>query len=310
MCSILLSIFLGWVSLACHCKSLSLLANLAQRRSLSASVLSFSLSFIRKLTALSMTSFKHADLLQVLLANEAYSLPPSLLKHTLGGKLLTKELAEQPEELTPENFKAHLPKLLTEDELEFYMVLGQSAMDSFKATGFEKLPRQKVPGASNANLGNWQASSSFAKAVTFWAWTACRAPELGSETAYVISFRFNVKSFSETIAALKLRNTITLDFRGADCQLCLWGKQRASEEHPSFTTLGIQLGQVVIQLPPFEQMEQLYLTASFDWGGVSSENQLASSWKLDLQQHPAVYKKLAEQLGANDPNGQAYQQGA
>ena len=113
----------------------------------------------------------------------------------------------------------------------------------------------------------------------------------------------NVKSFSETIAALKLRNTITLDFRGADCQLCLWGKQRASEEHPSFTTLSIQLGQVVIQLPPFEQMEQLYLTASFDWGGVSSrsENQLAPSWKLDLQQHPAVYKKLAEQLGANDP---------
>ena len=102
-----------------------------------------------------MTSFKHADLLQLLLANEAYSLPPSLLKHTLGGKLLTKELAAQPEE----NFKAHLPKLLTEDELEFYVVLGQSAMDSFKATGFEKLPRQKVPGASNANLGNWQASS-------------------------------------------------------------------------------------------------------------------------------------------------------
>ena len=219
----------------------------------------------------------------------------------MGGKLLTKELAEQPEELTPENFKAHLPKLLTEHELEFYMVLGQSAMDSFKATGFEKLPRQKMPGASNANLGNWQASSSFAKAVTFWAWTACRAPELGSETAYVISFRFNVKSFSETIAALKLRNTITLDFRGADCQLCLWGKQRASEEHPSFATLGIQLGQVVIQLPPFEQMEQLYLTAGFDWGGVSSENQLASSWKLDLQQHPAVYKRLAEQLGASDP---------
>ena len=48
-------------------------------------------------------------------------------------------------------------------------------------------------------------------------------------------------------------------------------------------------------------MEQLYLIASFDWGGVSSENQLASSWKLDLQQHPAVYKKLAEQLGPNDP---------
>ena len=76
--------------------------------------------------------------MQVLLANEAYNLPPSLLKHALGGKLLTKELAEQPEELTPAQFKAHLPKLLTDDELEFYMVLGQTAMSNFKATGFEK----------------------------------------------------------------------------------------------------------------------------------------------------------------------------
>ena len=51
-----------------------------------------------------MSGFKHAELIQVLLANEAYSLPESLLKHALGGKLLTKELAEQPEELTPESF--------------------------------------------------------------------------------------------------------------------------------------------------------------------------------------------------------------
>ena len=58
LCSILLSIFLGRVTLACHRKSLSLSANLAQRRSLSASVPSFSLSFIRTLTAPNMTSFK------------------------------------------------------------------------------------------------------------------------------------------------------------------------------------------------------------------------------------------------------------
>ena len=148
LCSILLSIFLGWVTLACHRKRLSLSANLAQRRSLSASVPSFSLSFLRTLAAPNMTSFKHADLLQVLLANEAYSLPPSLLKPTVGGKLLTKELTEQPEEVTQRTSKR-----TDNDELEFYMVPGQSAMDSFKATGFEKLPRQKVAGASNANLG-------------------------------------------------------------------------------------------------------------------------------------------------------------
>ena len=254
LCSFCFSTFLGWVALACPCESLNLSTNLAQRRSLSSSLSSFSLSFSSNLEAPSMSSFKHAELLQVLLANEAYSLPPSLLQHTLGGKLLTQELAEQPEELTPESFKAHLPQLLAEDELEFYMVLGQSAMESFKDTGFDKLPRQKVPGASNANLGNWQASSSFAKAVTFWAWTACRAPELLSKTAYVINLRLKVKSFSESVAALKLRNNITVDFRGADCQLCLWGKQRASEEQPSFSILGIQLGAMVVQLSPFEQI--------------------------------------------------------
>ena len=139
------------------------------------------------------------------------------------------------------------------------MVLSQTAMASFQSTGFSKLPRQKVPGASNANLGNWQASSSFAKAVTFWAWTACRAPELLSETAYVISFRLSVTSFSEKIASLRLRNSITVDFRGADCQLCLWGKQRASEEQPSFSTLGLQLGEMVVQLSPLEQMGNSFI---------------------------------------------------
>ena len=39
-------------------------------------------------------------------------------------------------------------------------------MKSFKETSFDELPQQKVKGASNANLGNWQASSSFAKRST------------------------------------------------------------------------------------------------------------------------------------------------
>ena len=152
-------------------------------------------------------------------------------------------------------------------------------MKSFKETSFDQLPQQKVKGASNGNLGNWQASSSFAKAVSFWAWTACRAPELAAEQAYVISFTFKVKSFAEQHKALQLGH---LDFRGADCQLCFWGKQQLHQHQPTLSSLNIELGSVIVKLATFEQIEQLDQSASFDWGGVSSENHLPAYWKLDL----------------------------
>ena len=170
-----------------------------------------------------------------------------------------------------------LPKLAKHDELQFYIVLGEKAMESFEQSNFEQLAPQKVSGSSNANLGNWQASSSFAKAVSFWAWTACRAPELLKEEAYVISFKFKVNSFVAQHKALQLGQSITLDFRGADCQLCFWGKQQASQQQPTFSSLNIQLGDIIVKLSAFEKMEQLYETASFDWGGVSSEHHLAAA---------------------------------
>ena len=244
-----------------------------------------------------MVSFKHEQLTKVLLANEAYTLPPSLLKHIFEGKLVNKQLEDHPEELEAAFFKELLPELPETDD-EFFLVLGELPMKSFKETSFNQLPQQKAKGASNANLGNWQAS---AKAISFWAWTACRAPEHAAEAAYVISFRFKVQSFAAKHRALKLGRTISLDFRGADCQLCFWGKQQASQHQPTFSSLDIKLGDVIVKLAAFEKIEQLCETASFDWGGVSSEHHLPAFWKHDLQQHPSVYKKLAENLGVDNP---------
>ena len=174
-------------------------------------------------------------------------------------------------------------------------------MESFAKSDFNQLPPQKVKGSSSANLGNWQASSSFAKAISFWASTVCRAPELQKEAAYVISFSFPIDSFVAQHKALELGQTVTLDHRGADCQLCFWGKQQASDQQPLFTDLRMVLGDIIVKLEPFDKMPQLYNYASFDWGSISSEHHLPSQWKLDLQQHPTVYQNLAEKLGPNHP---------
>ena len=172
--SIFFPIFLGWAALACQGESFIVSASFAQSSSFSSRFPSFS---IRNQLEAEMVSFKHEQLMKVQLANEAYTLPPSLLKHIFEGKLVNKQLEEHPAELEAAFFKELLPELPEADELEFFLVLGELAMKSFKETSFNQLPQQKVKGTSNANLGNWQASSSFAKAVSFWAWTACRAPD-------------------------------------------------------------------------------------------------------------------------------------
>ena len=126
-----------------------------------------------------------------------------------------------------------------------------------------------------------------------------QSPELQKEASYVISFSFPIDSFIAQHKVLKLGQTVTLDYRGADCQLCFWGKQQASEEQPLFTDLQMVLGDIIVKLAPFDQMPELCNYASFDWGGVSSEHHLAPHWKLDLQQHRIVYQNLAEKLGPN-----------
>ena len=224
-----------------------------------------------------------------------------LLKHVMAGTLYTKTLEPVAAQLDPAWFIDHLPKLPKDGELQFWLALGSTAMASFKQSNFEQLPPQRVPGSANANLGNWQASSSFAKAVSFWAWTACRAPELLKEKAYIISFSFPVSKFVAHHKMMKLGNTVTLDFRGADCQLCFWGKQLAGQQQPHLGSLHVRLGPLIVKLETFDQIPNLYDSASFDWGGVSSEHQLAAYWKLDLQQHPTVYQQLADQLGETHP---------
>ena len=126
---------------------------------------------------------------------------------------------------------------------------------------------------------------------------ACRAPELLKEKAYLISLSFPVSKFVAHHKLMKLGDTVTLDFRRSDCQLCVWGKHLAGQRQPHLGSLHIRLGYLIVKLEPFDQMPKLYDSASFDWGGVSSEHQLAACWKLDLQQHPTVYHQLADQLG-------------
>ena len=86
-----------------------------------------------------MVSVQHEQLLEVMLANEAYTLPHSLLKHIFKGKLVNQELEEQPAELEAAFFKELLPKLPETNELKFFLVLGERAMKSFKDTSYRNL---------------------------------------------------------------------------------------------------------------------------------------------------------------------------
>ena len=88
-----------------------------------------------------------------------------------------------------------------------------------------------------------------------------QGPELLKEAAYVISFKITVSRFVQQHKALQLGDSVSLDFRGADCQLCFWGKP-ASAEQPTFGSLHIELGNIWVKLAPFEKMPQLYDHAS------------------------------------------------
>ena len=275
---ILLSVCLGWVASAYSGHSFSLTASIAQTSSFS------SLSIIESFqisAALKMAYFTHEQLIPLLLANEAYTLPPALLQHVMEGLLFNDELEELCDKISPQWVSDHLPKLPKRDELQFWMVLGEKAMESFENSEFRQLPPQKVSGAFNPNISSWQASSSFTKAVNLWAWTACRAPQLLKEAAYVISFKLPVSRFMDQHKALQLGDSVSLEFQGADCQLCFWGKPD-SEEQPTFGSLHIELGDIWVKLALFEKMPQLYDHASFDRSTASSEHRLAASWAQDL----------------------------
>ena len=165
--TIIFSVCLGWIASAYPGHSFTLKASFAQTSNFS-SFPSIGVS-VNIFAAKTMAGFTHDELIPLLLANEAYTLPPALLQHVVEGMLFNDELEEVSDKLNSHWVKDHLPKLPKKDELQFWMVLGEKAMESFEKSDFNQLPRQKVSGACNANLRNWQAPSSFAKAVNFWA---------------------------------------------------------------------------------------------------------------------------------------------
>ena len=235
------------------------------------------------------------------LQNEAFSLPEALLDHVLEAKLVAKEGEALPEQLTASQFKSFVTQL-DKKNLRFWMILHKQAFEEFKASGFDQLPKQRCEKTSNANLGNWQASSSFAKQAAFYGWIVNRHPKLSSQEAFMMTFDIEPERFTASASYMGLGQTVSLDYRASDTQLVWWGKLQQSAFQPSMSQLGVQVGAFAWQLPAFTTLaEKLYTTASFDWGSTSSAWQLSRHWKQDSFQHPDVYWKLAESLGEASP---------
>ena len=83
------------------------------------------------------TYFTHDELIPLLFANEANILPPALLQHVMEGMLFNDELEEVSDKLNEHWVKEHLPKLPKRDELQFWMVIGETAMESFEKSDLQ-----------------------------------------------------------------------------------------------------------------------------------------------------------------------------
>ena len=129
--AILFSTCLGWVASAYQDHSFTLQASFAQTSSFS----SFTciLDSFHILEAQKMAYFTHDQLIPPLLANEAYTLPPALLQHVMEGMLFNDELEEISDRINSHWVSEHLPKLPKKDELHFWMVLGEKAMETSRS---------------------------------------------------------------------------------------------------------------------------------------------------------------------------------
>ena len=251
--------------------------------------------------SMAASSFSHQEATMMQLHNEAFSLPEALLDHLTQAKLVTKEGEALPDQLSASQFKNLVPQL-EKEKLRFWMILHKEAFEIFKASGFDVLPRQCCEDTRNANLGNWQASSSFAKQAAFFGWIVNRHPKLADQESFMLSFTVDPIGFAASASFLKLGQTVSLDFRASDTQLVWWGKHKQSECQPSMKKLGVEVGAFAWKLPDFKILQQkLCTTASFDLGSTSSAWQLSRHWKQDSFQHAAVYEKLAENLGEASP---------
>ena len=242
------------------------------------------------------SSFSREDTVMMQLQNEAFALPEALLDHVLKAELCNKKGEAYPAQLSAETFKKVVPKL-DKKKLRFWLCLHEEAFRSFADSGFKKLPKQRCPGTENANLGNFQASSSFSKQVAFYAWIVNRYDKLSGQASYTVSLDIEPESFTYTSSFMQLGQTVTLDYRASDTQLCFWGKLDPSKSQPDFEQLGVEVGSFVWKLGSFKELEKhLYHSASFDWGASSSEWQLAKNWRADSLQHGEVYWKLWAKL--------------
>ena len=248
-------------------------------------------------------SFTHEEAVMMQLQNEAFALPEALLDHALQAELWNKKGQAYPKQLSAGLFKQVVPKL-DKKKLRFWLLLHEEAFEALKASEWDKLPKQRCPGSENANLGNFQASSSFSKQLAFYAWIVNRYDKLSGQAAYMVSLDLDPEGFVASAAYMKLGQTVSLDYRASDTQLCFWGKLDPKDSQPSFKHLGVDLGDFVWKLPSFTSLQKhLYNTASFDWGASSSEWQLARNWRSDSLQHAEVYWKLSENLGQASPLG-------
>ena len=130
-------------------------------------------------------------------------------------KLVTKEGEALPEQLTASQFKSLVPKL-DKKNLRFWMILHKQAFEAFKASGFDELPRQRCEDTGNANLGNWQASSSFAKQAAFYGWIVNRHSKLAAQESFMLSFDLEPEGFTESASYMSLGQTVSLDYRASD----------------------------------------------------------------------------------------------
>ena len=248
--SIFLPIFLGWAALACQGKSLIVSASFAQSSSFSSSFPSFSFSFRNQLEA-EMVSFKHEQLIKVLLANEAYTLPPSLLKHIFEGKLVNKQLEEHPAELEAAFFKELLPEL--PEQMSLSSSWSWRACDE-KLQGDRLQPASSAEGERSFECQSWELASfqQLCESCQLLGLDSLPSTRACSRSSLRHQLPLQGQSFAAKHKALKLGHTISLDFRGADCQLCFWGKQQASQHQPTFSSLDIKLGDIIVKLAAFE----------------------------------------------------------
>ena len=196
---------------------------------------------------------------------------------------------------------------MTRSNLRFWPLLHEEAFQKLKASGFEKLPQQRCIGTNNANLGNFQASSSFSKQVAFYAWIVNRHEKLSGQEAYMVSLDVEPVGFTYAASFMKLRQTVTLDYRASDTQLCFWGKLDPAESQPSFKELGAADWQLCVEASQLQRLA----AAPLQHGQLrlgSFKLRMAACQELAKRQL-AAWRGLLEAFGSFGPNfsiGKAY----